>query len=220
MGKPKLDNTSALKLQDAGKKERKKPVMKATRKINRKEKPVVPITMKVEDLSVCKVIGLESLNDLARRYRGKLNLSLRPNYRKNEKSLDKALNHTLIKWETELNIICRLDPVIAVENFVDDEGPPSDFQYVRENITSDITDALLDPSFLVGCECFPRCSNNLCLCPKNSHGAFAYDRKKRILLPPGSPIYECNKNCKCSSDCPNRVIQKGLTTRVCSFFMY
>lgn len=211
MGKPKVDTTTKqIKLQET-KKERKPPVKKATRKINK-----IPITMKVEDLTQCRVIGLENLNDLARKYRGKLNLSLKPTFKRTTvQTLEK--NNVLIRWETQLNKICILDPVIAVENFVDDEGPPSDFQYVRENITNDITNALLDPSFLVGCECFPRCSNNLCTCPKNSHGVFAYDRKKRILLPPGSPVYECNKNCKCSSDCPNRVIQKGLTTRVCKF---
>ena len=213
MGKPKF----VIRIQESGKKERKKPVAKAVRKIAPKQKVIRPIKMKPRDLLMCKVNGLETLNDLVRKYRGKLNLQLKATGTRSERSLDKVLNYRLIRWETELNRICILDPVIAVENFIDNEGPPSDFQYVRENIANDLTQALLDPSFLVGCDCFPRCSNTKCTCPINSHGVFAYDRKKRILLPPGSPVYECNKRCKCSMDCPNRVIQKGLTTRVSSF---
>jgi len=197
------------------KKERKPPISKATRKHNKlstqRHKP--RLTMKPEDLLSCKVLGLESINDLARKYRGKLNLQLKCYY-KREQTVNILLNYKLVQWEMELNRICFLDPVIAVENFVDEEGPPGYFHYVRENITNDCAKTLLDPSFLVGCECFPRCSHTNCTCPINSHGKFAYDRKKRMLLPPGSPIYECNQNCKCALDCPNRVIQKGLTTRV------
>jgi len=137
---------------------------------------------------------------------------------KEHTTLNVTLNHKMIVWELELNRVCSADPVIAVENFVDDESPPDYFTYVRENIVStQCGRELLDPSFLVGCECFPRCSPANCPCPSNSMSKFAYDRSKRVLLPPRSPIYECNKSCKCSMDCPNRVIQKGLTTRVCIF---
>jgi len=168
----------------------------------------------------CTVNVLEDMNELARKYRGKLNLSMTSIKTINKKegtSTNPEINSKLALWEMELAQICVLDPVIAVENFVDDEGPPEDFIYVRNNITNELAKQLLDPMFLVGCECFPRCSQNKCTCPQNSHGKFAYDRKKNILLPAGSPIYECNAKCKCSSDCPNRVIQKGLTVRVCIF---
>lgn len=211
MGRPKLEKVMKLE-KVTGKAKRTALVKKATRKVSQDE----ILTMKPEDLMACKVLGLESMNELARKYRGKLNLSLKL-AKKHARSMDPDLNTKLVKWESDLNAICILDPVIAVENFVDDEAPPTDFNYVRENITNGVANQLLDPSFLVGCECFPRCVPNRCLCPKNSGGHFAYDRCKRILLPPGSPVYECNKSCKCSKECPNRVIQKGLTTRVCIF---
>ena len=76
MGKPKVENPATIKLQES-KKERKAPLKKATRKVNK-----VPMTMKVEDLTQCRVIGLEHLNDLARKYRGKLNLSLKSTLKK------------------------------------------------------------------------------------------------------------------------------------------
>ena len=220
MGKPKVCKesnvkTSRKKEAKSNLKERTAPISKATRKTSTNTKPK---TMKVEDLVKCQVEGLETLNDLTKKYRGKLNLQLKF-VRKEQTTLNIILNHALIRWETELNRICHLDPVIAVENFVDNEGPPNDFHYVRENITNEFGKALLDPSFLVGCECAPRCSHTNCTCPLNSHGKFAYDRKKRVLLPPGSPIYECNPKCKCSEDCPNRVIQKGLTSRVSFLFV-
>lgn len=227
MGKPKLNkkpsngkDAAKMNKQARNLKERTVPITKATRKTNstkNSRKSLQVRTMKVEDLVKCRVEGLESLNDLARKYRGKLNLQLKC-VTKDQTTLDIVLNHKLIRWEMELNRICSMDPVIAVENFVDNEGPPNDFKYVRENITNESGKALLDPSFLVGCDCTPRCSHTNCTCPINSHGKFAYDRKKRVLLPPGSPIYECNPNCKCTSDCPNRVIQKGLTSRVSQFF--
>lgn len=168
----------------------------------------------------CRVNGLEDINELARKYRGKLNLSMtsiKKLKKKEGTSSNPVIRTKLTIWEMELAGICALDPVIAVENCVDDKGPPEDFVYVRNNITNELSKQLLDPMFLVGCECSPRCSTKKCTCPPNSHGEFAYDRKKRVILPPGSPIYECNTKCKCSSECPNRVIQKGLNARVCIF---
>jgi len=166
----------------------------------------------------CTVIGLENINELARKYRGKLNLSLTSIKTINKKegtSTNPEIRLKLGQWERELAQICVLDPVIAVENFVDDEGPPEDFIYIRNNLINKLADQLFDPMFLVGCECFPRCTPNRCKCPQE--GVFAYDRRKKVLLPPGSPIYECNSKCKCSNDCPNRVIQKGLNVKVCIF---
>ena len=33
----------------------------------------------------------------------------------------------------------------------------------------------------------------------------------------GTPIYECNKRCKCSDKCFNRVVQKGRKVKLCIY---
>lgn len=37
----------------------------------------------------------------------------------------------------------------------------------------------------------------------------AYNAAGRLRVEVGTPIYECNKICKCDKDCTNRVVQKG-----------
>lgn len=37
----------------------------------------------------------------------------------------------------------------------------------------------------------------------------AYNKHKRVVVPQGTPIYECNKKCYCDSKCVNRVVQHG-----------
>ncbi|GAC97919.1 histone-lysine N-methyltransferase [Pseudozyma hubeiensis SY62] len=48
---------------------------------------------------------------------------------------------------------------------------------------------------------------------------FAYDRDGRLVnhLPFGTPIFECNSLCSCSSSCPNRVVQKGKSAKLAFF---
>lgn len=48
-------------------------------------------------------------------------------------------------------------------------------------------------------------------------GLFAYTANKRLRVAPGTPIYECNKACKCSSDCCNRVVQGGRNIKLSIF---
>ena len=176
------------------------------------------VKMTAQDLLPCRVECIENINDLGRKYRGRLNLNLAfKKEKKVKQTVDPELNLRLQIWENSINAVWHEDPYINVENFVDNEGPPTDFEYVRQNIPTSLeAQSLLDPQFLVGCACQPRCLPSSCTCPTDSCGTFAYDRRKRVLLPAGSPIYECNKNCKCFDDCPNRVIQKGQTARVSS----
>ena len=37
----------------------------------------------------------------------------------------------------------------------------------------------------------------------------SYTQFARLRVELGTPIYECNKICKCDQDCTNRVVQKG-----------
>lgn len=192
------------------------------RKASGKKKIIVtPEILKTCEETEIQIQALESFDDLARKYRGiyKLNLTVKKRTKRTVPFCEEE-HSKLVDWENSINKICAADPVIAVENFVDNEGPPKDFTYIRKSITSTQADSLInfDTSFLVPCECSRgMCTKRSCLCPKNSNGTYAYDKLKRILLEPGSPVYECNKLCKCGDECTNRVIQKGLNARVCIF---
>ena len=37
----------------------------------------------------------------------------------------------------------------------------------------------------------------------------AYTKAGRLRVEVGTPIYECNKRCKCGPECANRVVQRG-----------
>lgn len=45
-------------------------------------------------------------------------------------------------------------------------------------------------------------------CHSSDHEV-AYNHFKRIIVPAGSPVYECNSRCTCDSTCINRVVQHG-----------
>ncbi|MBO8666487.1 hypothetical protein INO76_15775, partial [Staphylococcus aureus] len=45
----------------------------------------------------------------------------------------------------------------------------------------------------------------------------AYDNNKKIVVPPGNPVFECNKKCICTEACPNRVVQLGSKVNICIY---
>lgn len=49
---------------------------------------------------------------------------------------------------------------------------------------------------------------------KSMVGRFPYDDKGLIILEDGCLVYECNHLCKCSRNCPNRVLQNGLQVKL------
>lgn len=66
------------------------------------------------------------------------------------------------------------------------------------------------------CNCDKVCSIPLCECLLSSHGAnySSYLQNKQlkyklIYSTVSLPIFECNSMCSCSSDCGNRIVQKG-----------
>lgn len=106
---------------------------------------------------------------------------------------------------------------LTVENVVDFEGPPTDFTYINEILPGDGVVIPSDP--FIGCDCGPNgCGYRMkeC-CGRNSGSEFAYDYKRRIRVPPGTPVFECNKRCSCGPDCQNRVVQQGRTHSLCIF---
>uniref|UniRef100_A0A182QMN3 protein-synthesizing GTPase n=1 Tax=Anopheles farauti TaxID=69004 RepID=A0A182QMN3_9DIPT len=95
---------------------------------------------------------------------------------------------------------------VVVENEYDLDAPPNNFTYLCENIAAGDISIPNDPP--VGCVCNP-CTGRSACCGKLSEGRFAYSVRKRLLLQPGAPIFECNKKCTCGPDCLNRVVQNG-----------
>ncbi|XP_021718538.1 histone-lysine N-methyltransferase SUVR5-like isoform X1 [Chenopodium quinoa] len=49
---------------------------------------------------------------------------------------------------------------------------------------------------------------------KLMEGRFPYDDKGQLVLKDNYLIYECNNLCKCSSNCPNRVLQNGVRVKM------
>ncbi|XP_072181661.1 histone-lysine N-methyltransferase SUV39H1-like [Diadema setosum] len=122
--------------------------------------------------------------------------------------LKSLVKKELKNWEHELNAKCQNEAPIVVVNEVDLEGPPNDFVYISDYIPGVGVEIPSDP--LVGCEC-TNCSSEseLGCCPQNGGVKFAYNQHKLVKVKPGTPIYECNKRCKCGIQCPNRVVQLG-----------
>ena len=124
----------------------------------------------------------------------------------------------LQKWEDEMNNTSKpkKEAKIIVENEVDAEGPPKDFNYIIDYKAVGEIEIPKDP--LVGCECEDCCADGgpQC-CPKNSGSNNPYHKNGRVKVPPGTPIYECNKRCTCGPKCPNRVVQRGRRFKVSVF---
>ena len=165
---------------------------------------------------------LESITSLKKRFELKheLNFKLRrvagvkTTLRKRLYKFKKDLHQKLDDWEAYLNDRSPNEAYIAVENTVDNEGPPDDFIYITHNILHQDIRHLFDVNYLVGCSCQRFCTMDICECPRNSGGEFAYDRTGRVRVEPGTPIYECNSQCPCSLSCRNRVVQRGRTVKV------
>ena len=121
----------------------------------------------------------------------------------------------LKQWEKQMNQVDVNQAPITVENHIDLDGPPDKFIYTNDYIEGPGVTIPDDP--LIGCECDNCLDEKKTCCGPNAGGLFAYYKNKRVRVQPGYPIYECNKYCKCSSECPNRVVQLGRQHRMCLF---
>lgn len=119
----------------------------------------------------------------------------------------------LKEWELEINRKNQ-SAYISVENNVDLETAPASFEFIHDYINTTVR---IPEEPVAFCYCNDCYDNKKSCCPKDSEGHFAYTKHRRLILLPGYPIYECNKLCKCNSDCINRVVQNGQKVKVSIF---
>lgn len=115
-------------------------------------------------------------------------------------------------YETAINTLINTYK-IKVENNNDLEGPPDFFTYSTECILKNISISDDPP---IGCNCKNNCESGFC-CNAMAGNSAPYNSNKILIVPLGRPIYECNKKCKCTSDCINRVVQFGCKINVCIY---
>ncbi|XP_023934119.2 histone-lysine N-methyltransferase SUV39H2 isoform X1 [Bicyclus anynana] len=113
-------------------------------------------------------------------------------------------------WEQYINQVDR-SKKLTVENKFDLTGPPENFTYINESIPGAGVTIPTEPP--IGCECVA-CNCRSKSCCGMQAGLFGYTALKRVRVTSGTPVYECNKACKCSSDCNNRVVQRGRTVKL------
>lgn len=132
-------------------------------------------------------------------------------YKQKKDEVKKALK----EWETKLNKINNDPAPIFVENEVDLEGPPENFEYINDYKPGQGINIPDDP--IIGCECEDCIECKKTCCPSAFGSEFPYYKYKRLRIARGTPIYECNKRCKCGPECPNRVVQLGRKCKLCVF---
>jgi len=120
----------------------------------------------------------------------------------------------LQRWEFDLNAMTR-GSQIKVENNIDLEGPPDFFAYITKYLPQENIIIPDDPP--IGCSCRRNCQSSVECCYEMSGCLKAYNNNKNIVVPPGNPVFECNKKCACKKSCPNRVVQHGSKVNICIY---
>ncbi|XP_005096981.1 histone-lysine N-methyltransferase SETMAR [Aplysia californica] len=95
-----------------------------------------------------------------------------------------------------------------------------DFEYIKTNIPGAGCEADLFSEQYAGCSCEGTCSSHSCSClqrfgsPYTKNGKICMNKQNSEL---SKPVLECGNSCKCGTDCPSRVVQKGVTRSFCVF---
>lgn len=124
-------------------------------------------------------------------------------------------NNNILLWKKILEPSG--EPRITVSNDVDLEPPPANFKYINTPIYADDVPKPADSiEYLVGCNCHGKCDINkpyTCGCssrdPDIVQNIFPYNSYGQVVYERGYVLHECNTNCSCGPDCPNRVVQRG-----------
>ncbi|OLL22773.1 Histone-lysine N-methyltransferase, H3 lysine-9 specific [Neolecta irregularis DAH-3] len=106
---------------------------------------------------------------------------------------------------------------ISFCNDVDDEPcPPGEFEFINGYRYSPNV-KVPSPESMFGCE---GCHISGCHLKKpqscsclddldDKHRKFAYNKDRKVIIPPRHLIIECNRYCSCGPDCATRVVQRG-----------
>uniref|UniRef100_A0A8D8RTQ3 Histone-lysine N-methyltransferase Su(Var)3-9 n=1 Tax=Cacopsylla melanoneura TaxID=428564 RepID=A0A8D8RTQ3_9HEMI len=125
----------------------------------------------------------------------------------------------LKRYEMEINVTTgnAVAPIYVINN-VDLEVVPANFTHTNHNIPTEGVVVTEEP--IIWCECPDNCKDSSYCCGELNDSIIAYDKQKRLKIGQGTPIYECNKNCKCNSTCRNRVIQLGTQVKLAIYKTY
>lgn len=102
---------------------------------------------------------------------------------------------------------------IPVVNSVNNDSVPTDFLYVKDNCETSRLNIDRNIKHMQGCSCSDDCFSEACACSRSSVRCW-YDKDGRLMPdfnyqePP--MIFECNRACRCWTNCRNRIVQKGL----------
>ncbi|XP_014505842.1 histone-lysine N-methyltransferase family member SUVH9 [Vigna radiata var. radiata] len=99
---------------------------------------------------------------------------------------------------------------VRLFNDIDDDRDPLNYEYLAK--TSFPQFVFHQSGNVTGCDCVNGCGDG-CFCAKKNGGDFPYTLQGHLVK--GKPlIFECGPFCSCTSQCRNRVSQKGLKYRL------
>jgi histone-lysine N-methyltransferase SETMAR len=87
------------------------------------------------------------------------------------------------------------------------------FQYMSQNIPGPGCNMNDFEEKLLGCKC-QNCDDD-CKCTATFGKPYMnYKIQTDFIGPSVKPVFECNMNCSCSIQCPNRIVQSGITIKL------
>ncbi|KAL3106560.1 hypothetical protein niasHT_016682 [Heterodera trifolii] len=127
------------------------------------------------------------------------------------------------RWEDEMNAVIRVwekrnkckQAPIYVENWVDDQIPPTDFAFVLENTFSSRVQQYMKGFLkLEFCMCKANgltCGAAVNCCSEIFGQLYCYGENSKldVCKARGNWIVECTDGCSCDIYCPTRVVQRG-----------